>query len=42
MSAAQPARSAHLAAWSALVALLLGLFATQYVTLPKLREVRRR
>ncbi len=39
MSAVQPVRPAHFAAWSALVALLLGLFATQYVTLPKLRDL---
>ena len=39
MSTVQPARSAHTAAWSALVALLLGLFASQYLTLPKLRDL---
>lgn len=34
-----PPRSASVAAWSALVAMLLGLFATQYLTLPKLRDL---
>jgi hypothetical protein len=39
MTTMSPRRASHTGAWSALVALLLGLFALQFITLPKLRDL---